>query len=151
VAELCNVREFVMNQMKYKLAVLAVGAACTFGGWGVASAATMSTPAGQSLVPMSEAGKGTVELVRKRGGRHYRRHGGGHRSGRHHSRRHYGRHHGRRHGRHHRHHGSNFFFAAPFFYGGYYGYDYGYNSCYRECRYYNGPRYCRRHWRRYCD
>jgi hypothetical protein len=126
VAELCNVREFDMNQMKYKLAVLAVGAACTFGSWGVASAATMSTPAGQSLVPMSEAGKGSVELVRRGGGRHYRRHGGHHR------------------------HGSTFFFAAPFFYDGYYGYDYGYNSCYRECRYSHGPRYCRIHWRRYC-
>lgn len=148
MAELCNVREFVMNQMKYKLAVLAVGAACTFGSWGVASAATMSTPAGQSLVPMSEAGKGSVELVR-RGGHHYRRHGGHHRSGRHHSRRHYGRHHGRHH-RHRRHHGSSFFFAAPFFYDGYYGYDDGYNSCYRDCRNYHGPRYCRIHWRRYC-
>jgi hypothetical protein len=148
VAELCNVREFVMNQMKYKLAVLAVGAACTFGSWGVASAATMSTPAGQSLAPMSEAGKGSVELVRRRGGGHvYRRHGGG----RHHFGRHYSRHYGRRHHRHrHRHHGSTFFFAAPFFYDGYYGYDYGYDSCYRDCRYYHGPRYCRVHWRRYC-
>jgi hypothetical protein len=145
VAELCNVREFDMNQMKYKLAVLAVGAACTFGSWGVASAATMSTPAGQSLAPMSEAAKGSIELVRK-GGHHYRRHGGGHRHiGRHHSR-HYGRHHHR----HRRHHGSTFFFAAPFFYDGYYGYDDGYNSCYRECRYSHGPRYCRIHWRRYC-
>ena len=52
-----------------------------------------------------------------------------------------------------------FFWGAPFlfgFTGGYSPYysSYGYsgygNFCYRECRAFNGPRYCRRFWRRYC-
>lgn len=74
------------------------------------------------------------------GGHHF--HGGGHWHGGHHW-------HGGR-----RWYGGGSYFYDPYFYGPryYYGDTYYYarpNRGYRRCRLYHGPRYCRRHWRRY--
>jgi hypothetical protein len=163
-----------MKRMNQKLAVLAVGIACTFGSLGVASAATVSAPTAQSLAPMSEAGQGTVELVKiyphggggGGGGSGHRPHvggsqnyhpggGNGWKSYSNNGKQYYGKNDGKHHHRHHRHGGSSFFFyGSPFYYDdGYYGYSpyYSPNSCYRECRYYHGPRYCRHYWRRFCE
>lgn len=122
--------------------MLAAGVALAVGGSLSASAAPVSSIAPSVLSPSSPAVEnGLTEVRKKRRG--YRSHRGY-----------------RRYGRRHRNRiwlGAPLL-AAPFIYHGYshgYGYSRGYgyggrNYCYRECRYYHGPRYCSRYWRRFC-
>lgn len=129
-----------MIGIKRSLVMLAAGAALAVGGSLSASAAPVSSIAPSMLSPSGPmVEKGLTEVRKRRG---YR----GHRGYRRHGRR------GR--GRSHIWWGAPLL-AAPFLYHGYshgyggYGYD-GRNYCYRECRYYHGPRYCSRYWRRFC-
>jgi hypothetical protein len=127
-----------MTSIKHIVASLAVGAALMFPAAMGAQAAPVNATAQKNLGVVSETAGSQVEQVRRRGHRHR-----GHRH----------RHRGHRHGRSHFWLGAPFL-AAPFFYGGYYDYSPRYygggNYCYRECREFYGPRYCRRHWRRFC-
>lgn len=141
-----------MITIKRTLAAAAVGAAMAMSGMFMpASAAPAGGLAPLSVLPDAQfTDKGLTEIRKrgrggwKRGGRRHSFRGGGHRrwSGRGH----------RRYGRRHRNRGIYIapFLAAPFLYGGYNHYYGGGNSCYQECRYYHGPRYCKRYWRRYC-
>ena len=117
-----------MKWMKRTALALAAGAALSFSA-GPSQAASVGQAATATSAAIAQTDSNLIEVRR------------GHR-------------HGHRHWRHH--HGHGFrgwwipFVAAPLLYGGYaYGSGYG-NSCYSECRAYNGPRYCRYYWRRYC-
>src|SRR5262245_8855420 len=129
-AGLCKLRDFVMNYVKQKLAVLAVGALCAAGSLGTASAATVSTPTAQSVAPIGDAGKGTIELVKEYprgggggrpsgkqsggGGSYYPKPGGGKPSGGYPG----GGYPGKHNGKHFRGHrgGGFYFYGSPFYY-----------------------------------
>ena len=123
-------REFVMNNITRKLAMLTVSVACTTWSLHSASAASANGAISAGVTSMSQAAKPGVDLVRM-GGHHFISHGFRH-----------------------RHHRNVFFFtpfvAAPFLYDYSYGYGSGYDSCYQACRYDHGPGFCQVHWRRYC-
>jgi hypothetical protein len=150
-----------MTSIQRIVATIAVGAGLMLPAVMGTQAAPINATAQKSLGPVSEAANNQVELIGKR---HHRRGGGGWKHGGGKSWKYGGgggwKHRGHRHRRNHFYWGAPFL-AAPFFYGGYYDYGYndypyygyssGYdNDCYRECREFNGPRYCRRYWRRYC-
>ncbi len=113
-----------MKWIKRTALALAAGAALSFTSAAPSAAAPVGTSAATATGAVAQLDSNIIDV--RRGGRRWHGH------------------------RHHRGHGFRGwwvpFVAAPLLYG---GYAYG-NSCYDECRVFNGPRYCRYNWRRYC-